>query len=146
MDRALQVDRIHLTAAPAGEGLAEAATAVGAHHMLRTSGFLLMMAGAAMGSGSTWAQPMPEIGSPQMMYRMGAANEAALKCRDLRIVDKLFQSRMYQDASSNALLSKAMAMGIEDFEKEFSVAYSKGREQDVCRAYLRRYPSLLEKR
>lgn len=114
--------------------------------MLRTYVFILIMAEAAMGCGSTWAQATSEIASPQTMYRMGAANGAASKCRDLRIVDKVLQSRIYQDANSNSMSSRAMIMGIEDFEKEFASAYTKGREQDVCNKYLLRYPSLLKRR
>jgi hypothetical protein len=114
--------------------------------MPRASGFVLVITAAAMGSGSAWAQKPPAPESPQMMYRMGAANEAALRCRDLRIIDKDLQSRIHQQANSVSLASKAMAMGIEDFEREYSAAYTKGREQEICNKYLLRYPSILTRR
>jgi hypothetical protein len=114
--------------------------------MLRAIVFVLVAAGVAMAGRPAWAQAMPDVESPQMMYRIGAANEAALRCRDLRMLDKVLQNRAYLDAKSNSMSSKAMSMGTEDFAKEFSAAYKNGREQLVCDKYLRRYPSLLTRR
>lgn len=77
---------------------------------------------------------------------MGAASEAVLRCRDLQIVDKGLQADAYRDAKAKSISTRAMVMGIEDVEKEFSAARIKGHEQRVCDKYLNRYPELLMRR
>jgi hypothetical protein len=104
------------------------------------------------------AQAPPEAGSPQALYQMSAASEAASRCRGLALVDTGSQAQAYRDAQTSpdtkaspdskagGIPSRAIAMGSADFAKEFSAAYAKGLEQRVCDRYLRRYPWLLTRR
>ncbi|CAN7199687.1 hypothetical protein LJR009_000540 [Bosea sp. LjRoot9] len=98
------------------------------------------------------AQTRPETGSPRALYQIGAASEAAARCRGLALVDTGSQAQAYRDAKAHpdtkagAISSRAIVMGGADFAKEFSAAYAKGLEQQVCDRYLRRYPWLLTRR
>ncbi|POR52592.1 hypothetical protein [Bosea psychrotolerans] len=88
----------------------------------------------------------PEAGSPRAFYQIGAASEAASRCRGLALVDTGSQAQAYRDANAGGISSRAMVMGSEDFAKEFSAAHARGLEQKVCDRYLRRYPWLLTRR
>ncbi|AMJ62008.1 hypothetical protein [Bosea sp. PAMC 26642] len=88
----------------------------------------------------------PETVSPKALYQMGAASEAVLRCPGLQIADKGSQAESYRDAKAKSISSRAMVMGIDDFNKEFTAAHAKGLESRVCDKYLRRYPSLLRLR
>lgn len=111
---------------------------------------LLMLALAAALPAS--AQAPPEAGSPRALYQIGAASEAAARCRGLALIDTGSQaqasrdSKAHPDAKTEGISSRAVAMGGADFTKEFSAAHAKGLEQRVCDRYLRRYPWLLTRR
>jgi hypothetical protein len=104
------------------------------------------------------AQAPPEAGSPRALYQIGAASEAASRCRGLALVETGSQaqanrdakayrdSKVLPDSKAGGIASRAIAMGSTDFDKEFSAAYAKGLEQQVCDRYLRRYPRLLTRR
>ena len=98
------------------------------------------------------AQARPEAGSPRALYQIGAANEAAARCRGLALVDTGSQAqarpdtKAHPDPKGEGISSRAIAMGGADFAKEFSAAYAKGLEQQICDRYLRRYPWLLTRR
>ncbi|MDR6872106.1 hypothetical protein J2Y55_003122 [Bosea sp. BE125] len=105
---------------------------------------LLMLALVAALPAS--AQAPPEAGSPRALYQIGAANEAASRCRGLALVETGSQAQAYRDSKAGGISSRAITMGSADFAKEFSAAHAKGLEQRVCDRYLRRYPWLLTRR
>ncbi|SFJ71431.1 hypothetical protein SAMN05216304_11297 [Bosea sp. OK403] len=92
------------------------------------------------------AQAPPEAGSPRALYQIGAAREAAARCRGLALVETGSQTQAPPDSKGGDISSRAIVMGGADFAKEFSAAYAKGLEQQVCDRYLRRYPWLLTRR
>jgi len=122
----------------------------------RFAAALLMLALVAAVPAS--AQARPEAGSPRALYQIGAASEAASRCRGLALVDTGSQAQAYRDAQTypdtkaspdskaGGISSRAITMGGADFAKEFSAAHAKGLEQQVCDRYLRRYPWLLTRR
>lgn len=114
--------------------------------LLKTVGGLVSLFAAALTLVPVVAEEKETVNAPPTLYRMGAASEAVLRCRDLRIVDRGAQADAYREALVKNLSARAMVMGIDDFSKEFAAAYSKGTEQAVCEKYLRRFPSLLTRR
>ncbi len=107
---------------------------------------------ALIAAWPVFAQARPEAGSPRALYQIGAASEAASRCRGFALVDTGSQVQAYRDAQAHpdtkagGIASRAMVMGGADFAKEFSAAYAKGLEQQICDRYLRRYPWLLTRR